>query len=204
MIRNIIILFLIILLVFSIWKFNIDKKKAKDESAINQIESNIYQVPDYGEFKDEWRTFEDKIGGYKIYYPAGWLIESKADTDNMIRADIAYSQRAGFQIRKLEYTSNEFNNFLDSYLGTFKEDMVSHWKGEFFDEQKSIDNRIDHNYSRTTLKFISANGAEWLFIEYLWQKDKTVIAFQCGLEYDFMAQYLPIFDSISDSFEFIE
>ena len=204
MIRKIIIVLLIILLIFIIWKFNIDKKKAKDESTINLVENDIFQVPDYGDFKDEWRTFEDKIGGYKINYPADWLIESKTDTDDMIRADIAYGQRAGFQIRKLEYTSNEFNNFLDSYLENFKEEMVSHWKGEFHNEQRSVDNRIDHNFSRTTFKFLAENGTEWLFIEFVWQKDKTVIAFQCGLEYDFMDQYLPIFDSISDSFEFIE
>ncbi len=204
MIRNIIIIITIILLVFSIWKFNVDKKKNMEDNTINQIENEIYNVPDYGDFKNDLRVFEDEIGGYKIIYPADWLIESKADTNEMIRADIAQEQRAGFQIRKTEYTSDDFNSFLDLYLEKFKDEMASHWKGEFSDEQRSIDNRIDSNFSRTTFRFTTANGADWLFIEYIWQKDKIVIAFQCGLEYDYKDQYLPIFDSISDSFEFIE
>jgi len=203
MTKNIIFIFVVILLAFSIWKYSADKKKNMEDHDINQIENDIYNVPDHGEFKDEWRIFEDETGGYKIKYPADWLIESKVEKDEMIRADIAQGQRAGLQIRKTEYKSDNFNSFLDSYLDKFKDEMTSHWKGEFSDEQRSVENRIDHNFSRITFRFTTTNGAEWVFIEYIWQKDTTVIAFQCGLEYDSKDKYLPVFDSISDSFEWM-
>jgi len=203
MIRNIIIVILIILLAFAIWKFNVDKRKATEGSNFNRLESELYDTSDYGNFQDDWNRFEDNKAGYHIKYPGEWMIESRLENDEMIRADIAYNQRAGFQIRKLIYDAENFSSFVDAYLTKFKDEMSTHWKGNFSDEQKTIDNRLDSNFSRTSYKFITGDNVKWLFIEYIWQKDDVVITFQCGLEYELIEELQPVFDKIADSFEWI-
>ena len=204
MIRNIIIVVLIIIFTFSIWKFNADKKKAIEGSTFSRLENELYHIPEYGNFSGDWKSFEDIIGGYSINYPSDWMIESNTENDDMIRADIAKGSIAGFQIRMLKYSDTDFGKYVDFYLEKFKDEMTTHWRGSFSDEINVIENRYDHNFARTSFTFTAGNGNKWFFVEYIWQKEDVIIIFQCGMEHGKKDQYLSIFDSIADSFGFVE
>ena len=148
-----------------------------------------------------WKTFTDAEGGYKLKYPSDWMLEEGASND-IIRADITSDTSAGLQIRMLDNKNLDFDDFAKPYLVKFKNEMTTHWNGTM--EQVSYRSSFisEVYFSRTAFEFSRADSEKWYLIEYLWQKDDKIIAFQCGIMYEKLIEFESLLDSIADSFEF--
>ncbi len=122
----------------------------------------------------------------------------------MIRADISKGNEAGLQIRKYTLSKQNSDEFVQSYLDTFVDEMENHWSGKF--TQLSFDKRDlrESNYYRVEYSFLRGDGQKWFFIEYIWVQAETAIAFQCGIEERLVEKYRGEFDLIADSFRFVE
>lgn len=192
MIRNILLIILVIVIGFLL--FNKFSSKNSNESVEFVSETEVAPV--------EWKVFKDRTGGYEVSYPKGWLLVSKSNENGMIRADISKSNEAGLQIRKYSIGNQSSDVFVQSYLGTFIEEMESHWSGKF--TQLSYDKRDlpESNYYRVEYSFLRGDGQKWFFIEYVWVQNQMGITFQCGIEDRLVEKYRGEFDLIADSFRF--
>jgi len=150
-----------------------------------------------------WSTYTDSKGGYKLKYPSDWMLEDRGDK-GMIRADIAKNTSAGLQIRMLENRNLDFEDFTEQYLVRFKNEMSTHWNGSIRQVSSRSSFINDVYFNRTAYEFSRTDGERWYLIEYIWQKDTKVIAFQCGVMYEKLIKFEPFLDSIADSFEYNE
>ena len=194
--KTLFIVFIIILTIMItklIWnnKTDFDPEEFNNEDETTEI------------FYKGWKTFTDAEGGYNLKYPPGWMLEEGAGND-MIRADINKNTYVGLQIRMLENSYLDFEEFCEPYLVKFKNDMITHRNGSMKQVAFNSSFSSEVSYSRTAFEFSRANGERWYLIEYLWQKDDKIICFECGIMYDKQVEFEPILDSIADSFEFIE
>lgn len=194
MIRNVLLIILIIVIGFLLFNKFSSGKSTENVEFVSAAE--VAPV--------DWKSFKDGTGGYEVSYPKGWLLVSKSNENGMIRADISKGNEAGLQIRKYSIGQQNSDEFVQSYLATFVEEMENHWSGKF--TQLSFDKRDlrESSYYRVEYIFLRGDGLKWFFIEYVWVQDEKAIAFQCGIEERLVEKYRGEFDLIADSFRFVD
>jgi len=150
-----------------------------------------------------WETYTDSKAGYKLRYPSNWMLEDGSDNE-MIRADIAKNTSVGLQIRMLKNKNLDFDEFAEQYLVKFENEMATNWNGSMRQVSSRSSFISDVYFNRTAYEFSRVDGGNWYLIEYIWQKDEKIIAFQCGIMYEKLIEFEQILDSIADSFKFID
>jgi len=149
------------------------------------------------------KRFRDHRHGYHVDYPHGWHLKDKSRGSHMIRADLTSPNgKYGFQIRRYRRGKLNFSDFVDSYLQRFKKDMGRHWKGTFSDEAIGFAPIGVHEGCKASFTLRRSDGQSWCFIEYLWQDDEQVIAFQCGIPSEEQDSLEVLFDEMAKSFRF--
>ncbi len=192
--RLLILLFIVIIITLIISKCN----EPKSEYRNLETDSANEVVP------ADWKIFKDKFGGYLLRYPKDWKLESKTAEKKMIRADIFAGDKAGLQIRMFNIAKQNPDVFLQNYLIQFINEMESHWSGSFTKLSEDKRDISDGHYFRVEYQFERGDGEKWFFIEYVWIKEDLAIAFQSGIDYDYMETYRLEFDLIADSFRFLD
>jgi len=194
MIRNILLIILIIIIGFLLFNKCSSGKQRENVEFVSEVEVAPL----------EWKIFKDRTGRYEVSYPKGWTLVSKSNENGMIRADISKGNEAGLQIRKYNISNKSSDDFVKVYLENFVQEMERHWSGKF--TQLSFDKRDlkESRYYRVEYSFLRGDGQKWFFIEYVWVKEETAIAFQCGIEDRLVEKYRSEFDLIADSFKFVK
>jgi len=193
--KKILFFALIVILIVAVWQTIINKQTMFDPQGFE----NKDEVTNSSD--NDWKTFTDDEGGFKLKYPSDWMLEDGGDNP-MIRADIAKDSSVGLQIRMFTNNDVDFEKFTTKYLNTFKNDMESRWNGTITLISSESSQNDNINFNRTAFEFSRNDGEQWHLLEYLWKKEKVVITFQCGIAIDNTKEFEPILDSIADSFEF--
>ena len=156
-----------------------------------------------GEQEFEIKTFEDQTAGYGIVYPGNWSLEDHTFKNELIRADLYYSEEAGIQIRLENRENYSEKEYAQAYLNQYIKDMRSHWPGDIWlesSEQKVLGCCEAYVYNIIHKR---ENSGRWLLRNYLWFKEDRAVIFQGGMISAKENEFKEEFDLIVNSFRFI-
>jgi len=143
-------------------------------------------------------SFTDREGGYTLDVPCNWKVQDHSRKNQMIRANFSRG-KMGFQVRMFR-NRDSLATFYPGYLKQFISDMEHHWHGEAEVLEESLGTR----FYRTEIEMQRGDGKVWVFWEYLFENQGTIIVFQCGAMKNDREAATSVFNAIADSMEFVD
>jgi hypothetical protein len=121
--------------------------------------------------------------GYRLDVPRGWRIEDRTGRDELIRADLVKSDRAGVQVRLMDCPAGGFDRVVEAAIESYQGDMARHWGGAVDEVGREMFSAGDQ---ALTVRFRAErqHGGTWYLQESFIRLDDRLVVLQGGCLWD--------------------